>query len=324
MPSFLRLSSALLVSLTLLSACSGSGSDKDKDKDKEKKTSSQVAVKVNDGELSVHQVNEQLARMQGVAPEQLDLARKQIVEGLIDQKLLMQQAMEKKLDRDPDVLSAMEQNRTQILAQAYLQKTLAAQARPSAEEVKKYYADNPALFSQRRVFRLQELATNIGLDRVDELKKVAASSKNMNDVAAWLRKNNHQVAANSAVRGAEQLPMGQVERISALKDGEIAVFTTDQKVTVLQVLASQPQAIDEAKATPLIEQFLGTRKREELGRAELKRLRDTAKIEYVGDFVKLAALKAEAAASAPASASTAGAAASAAAPAIDKGVAGLR
>ncbi|MEO8152705.1 MAG: EpsD family peptidyl-prolyl cis-trans isomerase [Rhizobacter sp.] len=313
MTAFVRLV-PLIVCCVVLAACSGNSKEK---------AASQVAVKVNGRELSIHQVNAQLSRLQGVPPAQQDAVRKQVVDGLIEQQLLIQQATDKKLDRDPEVLAALEQSRAQILAQAYVQKTLSAQAKPSEEAVKKYYADNPALFAQRRVFRLQELATNLPPERVDEFKPVVASAKALPEVVSWLQKNKYQVAANAAVRGAEQLPLQQVEAVSALKDGEMGVFVSDHKVTVLQVVASQSQPLDEAKASPFIEQFLTSRKRDELARAEVKRLRDSAKIEYVGEFVKLAQLT-------PTSTPTAAApmpapaAAASGSTAVSTGVAGLR
>lgn len=304
--------------LATLAACSGG--------DKPAKAASQVAVKVNGDELSIHQVNAQLARLQGVPADKADFARKQVVEGLVDQRLLIQQAIEKKLDRDPDVLAAIEQSRAQILAQAYVQKSLGAQARPNEAEVRKYYEENPALFAQRRVYRLQELTTDLPVERADDLKAAVASAKSMPEVATWLQKNRFQVAANSAVRGAEQVPMAHVAKINAMKDGQMDVFVSDRKVAVLQVLTSQQQPIDEAKATPVIEQFLATRKRDELARSELKRLRESAKIEYVGEFEKLAKLTVPAVAVA-ASGVVPTAAAVPAAPAassLDKGVSGLR
>lgn len=303
----------MVAALAVMSGCSGGT--------KEKKSASQVAVKVNGNELSIHQVNAQLARAAGVPPEQQDLLRKEIVDRLVDQQLLIQQATDKKLDRDPEVLAAIEQSKAQILAQAYVQKTLAAQARPSDDSVRAYYRENPALFEKRRVFRLQELATDLPAARADELKAVVASAKAVPEVISWLQKNKVQVAANAAVRGAEQLPMTQLEAISAMKDGEMAVFVADGKVTVLQVVASQNQPMDTARATPFIEQFLTARRRDELARDEVKRLRDTAKIEYVGDFVRISQLSGPSATSA---ASAAAQPAEAPASGVDKGVAGLR
>lgn len=303
----------------VLAACSGDGQDS--------KPPTQVAVKVNGSELSIHQVNEQMARVANVPAAQQGAARKQVLEDLVDQQLLVQQAAEKKLERDPDVLAALEQSRAQILAQAYLQKSLAAQAKPSVEAVQQYYADNPALFAQRRVFRLQELATDLPLNRAEDLQAAIGSSKSLTEVAAWLKSNNAQVAANSAVRGTEQLPLQQVAAINQMKDGEIRTFIGDSKITVLQVLASQAQPLDEARAAPLIEKYLTNRKRDDLARDELKRLREEAKIEYVGEFATLARADAAVDAQPTAAGPTSGAApapAGSSPSVVDKGVTGLR
>jgi hypothetical protein len=90
--------------------------------------------------------------------------------------------------------------------------------------------------------------------------------------------------------------------------------------------------VDDKKAAPAIEQYLANHKQEELARVELKRLRDAAKIDYVGDFSKYAGDAASptpvaAAGSAAAGAgASAAASASAAAPANgeDKGIAALK
>ncbi len=329
-PAHLTLTACLLTTLSLLAACSSG--------DKPAKAASQVAVKVNGDELSIHQINAALARLPNVPPDSADLVRKQVLDGLVDQKLLVQQAIEMKLDRNPEVLATIEQNRAQLLAQAYVQKTLAAQARPNEAEIQKYYVDNPALFAQRRVYRLQELNTDVPAERTDELRALVAGAKSLPEIATWLQKNRFQVSTNSAVRGAEQLPMAQLTKINAMKDGEIGVFIAERKVTVLQVLASQVQPIDEARAAPAIEQFLTARKRDDLARAELKRLREIAKLEYVGEFQKLAQMAtptvgvpasgvvptAAPAAQVQAAPGTPPVPAAAAASAIDKGISGLR
>src|SRR5208282_1989748 len=133
----------------VLGACGGGGSAK----------STQVAVKVNKDEITVLQVNEQLTRLPaGTPPDQVEPATRKILGSLVNQQLLVQQAIERKLDRDPQVLGALEAARLNILAQAYVQRVIAPQAKPTEQEVRQYYADNPALFSERKVYRLQELS----------------------------------------------------------------------------------------------------------------------------------------------------------------------
>ena len=53
-----------------------------------------------------------------------------------------------------------------------------------------------------------------------------------------------------------------------------------------QERSGQDAPLTEEQAAPLIEQFLAGRKKLELAAAEVKRLRDLASIEYVGDFKK--------------------------------------
>ena len=250
----------------------------------------QVAVKVNKDEITVLQVNEQLARLPpGVTPEQVDPATRRILGSLVNQQLLVQQAVERKLDRDPLVLGALEAARLNILAQAYVQRVIAPQAKPTEQEVRKYYADNPSLFSERKVFRLQELAFECTPEQQKFIEAQAASVKSLKQLADYLRDRKIPFAADSGVRTAEQLPLAHLPQIAQLKPGSVLAFATAAgRGSAVEVLASESQPIDDKKAEPIIDQYLGNRKKEELAAAELKRLRDGAKIEYVGDFTRFA------------------------------------
>jgi EpsD family peptidyl-prolyl cis-trans isomerase len=278
----------------LLAGCGGGGEGSGK--------ATQVAVKVNKDEITVLQVNEQLARLPaGVTPEQLEPATRRVLGSLVNQQLLAQQAIERKLDRDPQVLGALEAARLNILAQAYTQRVIAPQAKPTEQEVRKYYADNPALFAERKVYRLQELAIEVKPEQVPGIEAAAARGKTLKPLAEYLQAQKIPFSADSGVRTAEQLPLGQLARIAALKPGEVLVFSSaPNRASALEVLASESQPVDDKKAAPVIDQFLSNRKREEVASAEVKRLRDAAKIEYVGDFSKYAGeAPAQAAAKAP-------------------------
>ena len=254
--------------------------------------SSQVAVRVNKDEISVHQLNEQLARVNatGINDDQRVSAQKTALEGLVDQDLLVTKAREKNLDRDPEVVSAMEAARRQILAQAYIQKQIAPGAKPTEEEIRKYYEANPALFAERRVYALQEVVvTGLTAEQAAQVKAKVRESRNLEDAIKWMKSQDIKVAANVGVRPAEQLPMNMLQAISKLQDSGAAVFDqANNALNIVKVVSSQSAPVDEKSAHASIEQFLTNRKREELVRAEVKRLRDAAKIEYVGDFGKLA------------------------------------
>ena len=285
-----------------------------------KKAATQAAAKVNKEEISVHQINSVLSRGGNVPPEQIKAASRQVLDKLIDQELMVQQAIEKKLDRDPKVMQMLEGARREILSRAYAEQVMANAGKPAADEIKSFYAGHPELFSQRRVFNLQEIAVMAPPDKHEALRAEVAKAKTLNDVAAWLRANDIRFAVNAGVKSAEQLPMELLPKYHAIKDGQSALLTgPGGGAMVVHVASSQIAPLDEKAATPFIEQFLSNRKRIELAEAELKQLKGKAKIEYLGEFVQTAQSDEQAkpaAAAAPAK------------PAsdkhIDKGVAGLK
>ena len=131
----------------------GCGDKKEKDK-----PASQTAAKVNKEEITVHQINYVLQQQRGLAPEQAASASKQVLERLVDQELAVQKAQEQKLDRDPRVVQQIEASRREIVARAYVDKIAAGAPKPSPAEIKAYYDAHPALFKERKVYNLQELA----------------------------------------------------------------------------------------------------------------------------------------------------------------------
>jgi len=306
------------------------------DKVDEKKPASQVAAKVNSEEISVHQINNALQRTPNIPPDQAKQASTQILERLIDQELLVQRATEKKLDRDPKVMQTIEASKREILARAYLEQVAGAAAKPTQTEVSDYYAKHPELFAQRRIYNLREIAIGAKADLIPRLQEALDQAKTFNDLAAWLKNQNIPYATNASVRAAEQLPLDMLARFHQLKDGQTALVPAANAILIVHLAASQPQPLDEQKATPFIEQFLTNQKRAELAREELKQLRGKAKIEYVGDFAKAdSGAPSTAAVPSPAPADVAGQPASPTIPAtpdsqppsqshIDKGISGLK
>jgi EpsD family peptidyl-prolyl cis-trans isomerase len=280
------------------------------------KASTQVVAKVNQEEITVHQVNHALSQMPGLTADVQKQAARQVLERIVDQELLVQKANEHKLDRDPRTVQAMETARRQILAQAYLDSLFGQRARPTAQEVEAFYGEHPELFAERRIYRLQELAFPAHPEvTAAKLEAEAKKAKNLNDIVAWLKAKNIPFNANAAVKPAEQLPMEVVQRLAKLEAGQIAVLPAPQGFLLVQLVAAERQPLEIKQATPFIEQYLLNQRRFELARSEIKQLRDSAKIEYVGDFAGDAPAAAEGVAPKPAASEPS---------AIEKGIAGLK
>lgn len=256
------------------------------DKKDDKKPATQSAARVNKEELTVHQINFLLSQQRGLRPEQAEAAGKQALERLIDQELALQKATEQKLERDPRVLTQIEAARRDIIARAYIEKVGSGAPKPSADDIKAYYEANPALFSERRVYQLQELAIQAKPEQVDALRQNLKSAKNAGEFVKYLQANSIAFNGNQAVRPAEQLPLASLGTLAKMKDGEALLNPTPQGVQVVFVAASRSQPVDLVRATPAIEQFLLNERKRKLVADDLKALRAGASIKYLGKYAE--------------------------------------
>jgi len=272
--------------LALAAGCTPSG---------EGRTASPVAAKVNGDEITVQQIDQALSRAGNIPDAQQKQAQKQMLERLIDQQLLAQQAVQKKLDRDPHVLALVDAAKRQIFAQAYLEQLVQSAPKNTAQQVKAFYLEHPELFEDRRLYRLKEIAIAAPPDLQPQLRAEVArlelqrdKTKTMSQLALWLKSHNLKFQSNVSVQAAEQLPSELIGKIHQMKDGDLLVIPRGNAVVVTQLDRSQRAPLSEEQATPYIEQILQHRKRLELSSETLSRLRTSAKLEYVGEFEKRA------------------------------------
>ncbi|MCB1887684.1 MAG: EpsD family peptidyl-prolyl cis-trans isomerase [Rhodocyclaceae bacterium] len=246
--------------------------------------STQVAARVNSDEITVHQINTVLSQSRQRQAAGAEQAGAEALERLIDQQLLVQQAQEAQLDHDPRVMQVIDAARREILARAYLEQKATSAGRPADDEIARYYRENPALFAQRRVYNLQELAIRVDAARHDEIKARVEGASSLQAVVDWLKAEGIPYAASAGAKAAEQLPMELLPRFSQMQDGQIALVRQPQGLTVVHLAGSSASPIGEEQARPLIEQFLINQRKSELAKSELQRLRGSAEIAYVGAF----------------------------------------
>jgi EpsD family peptidyl-prolyl cis-trans isomerase len=276
----------LLFSTFLLVTLSACGDKSDTGGKSE--TETQVVAKVNGDEITVHQLNFELSAMGQAAGSGAEQRMRQVGEQIVNQQLLMQKAVETKLDRDPRIMQALERARRQVLAQAYLDKTVGNVTPPSKSEADAYYSQHPELFSKRRIYQLREIVMDKSIPFA-ELQAKVSSVKSSDELGQWLQAKKVEAKVANIVRPAEQLPFDMLAKVSQMQNGEIAAFESPSNNVLLFLAGSQEQPISQEQAAPIIERFLVNKKRKDLAEAEVKRLRETAKIEWLGKFAAGAA-----------------------------------
>jgi EpsD family peptidyl-prolyl cis-trans isomerase len=250
----------------------------------ETKPTAQVAATVNGDEITVHQLNHELSKLGNLNPEQSKLAVGKVLNSMVDQQLLVQKAIADKLDADPQVLQAIEASRRQILAQALIQRMTLGQAKPDDAELAEYYAQHPELFAERRIYRLQEINVQVSPDNIEMVKGQLQETKNLGDFVNWLKARNIPARAAQSTKTAEQLPLELLPRLHQLKDGQAMTFASPNGLNILVVASSETHPLTPEQARPTIERYLDNARKRDAAEAELKRLKATAKIEFLGDY----------------------------------------
>jgi EpsD family peptidyl-prolyl cis-trans isomerase len=295
------------LSLVIVALAAGCG---EKDEATAEKSATQVAAKVNNTELTVHQVNYALQRVPNLDKDKAKAASLQVVRHLVDQEVIAQKAVAGKLDRDPNVVQALDAARRQILADAYLRQKLGTLLEPSEAEVLEYFEKHPDLFAKRKIYRLQEIAIQAPQDKRDAIRAKLDAAKDLNEFAAWLKAEDYEVKVAQAVKAAEQLPLEMLPKIAQMPEGQAMVANAPDGMLVVVVAGSQAQPVTLEQAKPAIERVLQAEARQKAAKSELDSLKAAAKIEYVGEFVdagkEVAALAAPAASAASAKTDSAG------------------
>lgn len=262
-----------------LPACGGKKAD----------AATQAAVRVNDTEVTVHQINFRLQQERGLKPEQMEAAGRRMLERLIDQELVLQKAEQLKLDRDPRIVQALDAARHDVLARAYVEQVAQGVPAPSDDAVRKYYDDNPDLFAHRRVYAILEITARATAEKAAALKALVEAGKSSNDIFAWLKAERIEYKDQTLTRAAEQVPLTLLKTLAKLPAGRGLYAQEGDIAHVSIVTASQEEAVDFERAKPAIFQFLSNDARRKAVESNVAALRSAAKIDYLGKYADQAA-----------------------------------
>ncbi len=239
----------------------------------------QSIVRVNEDEITIHQLNLEMQRA-NIQPAQQEAAGKQITRSLVDRQILVQEAVKAKLDRNPNVMQAIESAKAQILAQAYLESKVPLTA-PTDADVVAYRTQHPEIFANRKVYVMDEASFAVDAANVQSIQALSQTAKTVEDVTAWLDANQIKYNRSKAAHAAETVPKELLEKFSKMVVGDLIFINGNGRTLVGRMVEIKDMPISDADAKPLVERILSAESRKTAAEAEMARLRGTAKIEYI-------------------------------------------
>ncbi|MED5617792.1 EpsD family peptidyl-prolyl cis-trans isomerase [Ideonella sp. BN130291] len=250
--------------------------------------SSQIAAKVNEGELSLHQVQYLLQRQPRINDLYADAAPRVALDSLVEQELAAQAAREQGIESDPAFVQGMEAARRELLARMYQEQLAAKVERPGSDEVDRYYDAHPALFGERRIFTVQEFAVDVPGPAQAALQPVLASARSAAEVQAALDRAGLRYRTGVTVQLPENVPVRLLDTLHKLEEGRSMVLDTTPALRVWTVLKTQDARVERAQAREPIQAYLLADRKRRLVSARMGELRRAAQVNYVGRFAQAA------------------------------------
>ncbi|WP_443971901.1 EpsD family peptidyl-prolyl cis-trans isomerase [Sphingobium sp. CR28] len=262
-------SSALLAVLLTASAC-------------QKKAEGQVVAVVNGEEITLNELNAEIAEMNLPANADKQAARAQILQKMIDRRLLAQAAKEAGIDRDPTYISQERRMDEQLLVSMYGKKAMDTVPVPGNAEVDKFIAEHPAMFADRTRYALNQLQFDMPAD-ANRLKELE-SANSIEDVATRLTAMGIKFEQGKGALDSAVVPEQIISRINSLPAGEPFIVPQGNKVVVSVVTGTEKVALPPERARPIAAQALRAQSLNKIGEDRLKEAKAKAKIEYQAGY----------------------------------------
>lgn len=250
------------------------------------------AARVNKQSISTERVHQILGGDAANAASAPVERKIEATQALVRQLVLLQAARKEKLYQDPAIQLSLENLERQLLAEAWVAKTLGAPQRPSEADINRFIADNPHLFEQRETIHYHRVdvprATNIS---DGQLKDIVRLHKDASGVAQALRRQGVEHRLQSLWQGTEQIEPDLVKTITGMSNRSLQVVNlpTQGRWVVMERVASYADPVDSRAVRSAIAQGLFAEQRQAKLEQLLQRLRSQASIEIIDKPVDTAA-----------------------------------
>jgi peptidyl-prolyl cis-trans isomerase C len=256
---------AVIVGGILLSGC-------------QRKAEGQTVAVVNGQEITLPELN--FALSEAKVPESADKAavRSQLVQQLVDRKLLVEQARSEGIDKTPEFLNRQRQAEDQLLITMLAARRLNTTQLPSDREVGAFIASHPGMFANRETWDLDQVQYLTPKDPgiAAEIQK----TKTIDEIIAVLQSHKIEFKRQKNRLDTAIVPADLYSKVNALPPGEPFVVPVGDRSVASAVASREPNPLTGDQARPAAVAMMRKQQTATSLQGLLKSLRNSAKIEY--------------------------------------------
>jgi peptidyl-prolyl cis-trans isomerase C len=244
----------------------------------QKKAEGQVVAVVNGEEITLNELNGELSELNLPSTADKAQVRAEVLQRMVERRLLAQAAKDAGLDRDPVYISQERRMKERLLVSMYGRKALDTINVPDAGKVDAYIAGHPNMFASRTRYSLDQLQFEMPAD-INRIKELD-SAHSMADVVDRLTKMGISFQRGTGALDSATIAPEALQRILSLPPGEPFIVPNGNVVIASVITKADPVVIPAEQARPMAVQAMRSEELNKIGQQRLDEAKAKAKIEY--------------------------------------------
>lgn len=248
----------------------------------DKKVGGQVVAVVNGQEITQQELNAELNGQQIPPGADRKAVMAQLLQRVIDRKLLVGKAKEQGLDKSPAYLAQVQRGQDGVLIEMMTSSAAKAVPVPDATAAQQFIAANPTMFGGRKRYQLDQLIFTAANDPALQAKLKPV--KTLPEVESVLTSSGIKFKRGSAQLDSAMLPAPIASRIAALPPGEPFVVPQNGQIVVSVIRSAVDIPTPAQQAQPAAVEIIRRQAVETAMRKQIEAARASAKITYDTGF----------------------------------------
>ena len=247
-----------------------------------RKAEGQTVAVVNNEEITATELNAELRAANVPSDATGKQIRAQILQALIDRRLLAQEAKSSNIDKTPEYLNQQRKLNENLLINLLISRQANSMQVPSPAELKTFEASRPNMFANREKWTLQQIQYQTPTDPVI-LSRIAAT-KSIDQLATALSASGAQFTRKTTPIDTAIFPQEVYSKVIALPAGEPFIIPAGNQSVASVITAREPTLLTDDQAKSVAVAAIRQQQVEKLLQDHVKSARSAAKIEYQPGF----------------------------------------
>lgn len=213
-----------------------------------KQPGGQVVALVNGEEITLQELNAELAGMQVPDGADKNMIRNLALDNIVTRHLLADLAKEQGINKDPDYILRSKQLAEALLVQMLAQKTGKSIAEPTPEQINGVIAENPQMFEQRQILTVDQIA--FAKPTRDDYLPAIKAAKTIDQTVSALNRLGIRFDRRTAQVDTASLPPEMYRQVMQIGNRETFIVPSGASVSVSQIVSAKPAPVPADQQRP--------------------------------------------------------------------------